>query len=218
MEHQLCKPQKLCSICWRVLCLLWSSVKDARKTKSWRGSKQSVQLSLELAVEMSMSTMAAIWVSFICLGSIFPQRVLGIDLSFSILASFWLHGLHFTVCSCSSWNAASCFISTCTSSSSSTLAVDSFNWLPVELSGTQPLERGNWRCRHCLDKTQMVWHQFHTLNFLSLLCSSSHLCCNWEQTISLYIHGPVMKRSSKWWNKDERTQQAVLLVKSLLFT
>ncbi len=102
MEHQLCKPQKLCSICWRVLCLLWSSVKDARKTKSWRGSKQSVQLSLELAVEMSMSTMAVIWVSLFCLGSIFPQRVLGIDLSFSILASFWLHGLHFTACSCSS--------------------------------------------------------------------------------------------------------------------
>ncbi|CAM6048382.1 unnamed protein product [Sphagnum compactum] len=67
MEHQLCKPQKLCSICWRVLCLLWSSVKDARKTKSWRGSKQSVQLSLELAVETSMSTMAVIWVSLFCL-------------------------------------------------------------------------------------------------------------------------------------------------------
>ncbi len=88
----------------------------------------------------------------------------------------------------------------------------------VSLLHTQPLERGNWRWRHCLDKTQMVWHQFHTLNFLSLLCSSSHLCCNQEQTFSLYIHGPVMKRSSKWWNKDERTQRAVLLVKSLLFT
>ncbi|CAM6077486.1 unnamed protein product [Sphagnum tenellum] len=67
MEHQLCKPQKLCSICWRVLCLLWSSVKDARKRKSWRGSKQSVQLSLELAVETSMSKMAANWVSFFSL-------------------------------------------------------------------------------------------------------------------------------------------------------
>lgn len=98
-----------------------------------------------------MSTMAVIWVSLFCLGSIFPQRVLGIDLSFSILASFWLHGLHFTACSCSSWNGASCFISTCTSSGSSTLAVDSFNWLPVELSGTLNPWRegtGNWRCRH----------------------------------------------------------------------
>jgi hypothetical protein len=83
-------------------CVYSGVLQKMQEKQSWRGSKQSVQLSLELAVETSMSTMAVIWVSLFCLGSIFPQSVLGIDLSFSILASFWLHDLHFTACSCSS--------------------------------------------------------------------------------------------------------------------
>jgi hypothetical protein len=161
----------------------------------------------------------------------------------SISASFWLHGLHFTAYPCSSWNAASCFISTCTSSGSSTLAVDSFNRLPVELFGTQPLERGNWRCRHswikhkwCLSCTHNPWregtggadtawikHKSCGISFiLWTSCPSSEVHHTYvateSKTISLYIHGPVMKRSSKWWNKEKRTQQAILLDKSLLFT